>query len=215
MFQKLLNRIKKYGPDNNFVLTARPQESAIAIHGWLKSKGVDIPLKNITGLANSTSQAKAQWIIDKFAEGYNDMYFVDDALPNVEAVKEVLDQLDIKGSSVQAKIQFSNNASDTFNDMLERVYGIERQKEFSAQEARQRGKDKGRNIFENLWIPPSAEDFKGLLYHFLDKGKKGDADLLFFRDNLLKPYAEGIRDWNADKQNMADDYANLKRNFLI
>tara|TARA_R100001082_G_scaffold110979_3_gene92699 strand:+ start:1 stop:5304 length:5304 start_codon:yes stop_codon:yes gene_type:complete len=213
LFQKLLNRIKKYGPENNFVLTARPQESAVAIHGWLKSKGIDIPLKNITGLANSTSQAKAQWIIDKFAEGYNDMYFVDDALPNVEAVKEVLDQLDIKGSSVQAKIQFSNNASDTFNDMLERVYGIERQKEFSAQEARQRGKDKGRNIFENLWIPPSAEDFKGLLYHFLDKGKKGDADLLFFRDNLLKPYAEGIRDWNAYKQNMADDYANLKKKF--
>ena len=31
------------------------------------------------------------------------MYFVDDALSNVEAVKNVLDQLDIKSKVVQAK----------------------------------------------------------------------------------------------------------------
>ena len=104
LFQKLLNRIKKYGPSNNFILTARPQESAVAIHGWLKSKGVNIPLENITGLANSTGDAKAQWILDKYKEGYNDVYFVDDALPNVQAVKHVMEQLDIKGSSVQAKV---------------------------------------------------------------------------------------------------------------
>ena len=103
LFQKLKNRIKKYGSKDNFVLTARPQESAIAIHGWLKSKGIDIPLENITGLANSTGEAKALWIMDKFGEGYNDIYFVDDAIHNVKAVSNVLNQLDIKGSAVQAK----------------------------------------------------------------------------------------------------------------
>ena len=46
-------------------------------------------------------------MLDKFAQGYNDMYFVDDALPNVKAVKEALEQLDIKSKVVQAKINFS------------------------------------------------------------------------------------------------------------
>ena len=58
----------------------------------LKTQGVKIPLENITGLGNSTGEAKALWMLDKFAEGYNDIYFVDDALPNVEAVQNVLNQ---------------------------------------------------------------------------------------------------------------------------
>jgi argininosuccinate lyase len=70
-------------------------------------------------------------MLDKFAEGYNDMYFVDDALPNVEAVKNVLDQLDVKGKSVQARIQFSRTMSDDFNKMLERTKGVPFDEAFS------------------------------------------------------------------------------------
>jgi len=103
LLQKMKNQIEKYGSDNVFVLTARPPQSAIAILGWLKSKGVKIPIENITGLGDGTGKAKAEWMLNKFSEGYNDMYFVDDALPNVKAVKDVLNQLDIKSSVVQAK----------------------------------------------------------------------------------------------------------------
>ena len=35
---------------------------------FLKSKGINIPLENITGLANSTGEAKAAWIAQKFGE---------------------------------------------------------------------------------------------------------------------------------------------------
>ena len=115
LLQKMKNQISKYGVKNVFVLTARPAESATAIQGWLESKGINIPLENITGLGNSSGDAKAQWMLDKFAEGYNDMYFVDDALPNVEAVKNVLDQLDIKGKSVQARVQFSKSIASTLS----------------------------------------------------------------------------------------------------
>ncbi len=115
LLQKMKNQISKYGVENVFVLTARPAESATAIQGWLESKGINIPLNNITGLGNSSGDAKAQWMLDKFAEGYNDMYFVDDALPNVEAVKNVLDQLDVKGKSVQATVQFSKSIASTLS----------------------------------------------------------------------------------------------------
>jgi hypothetical protein len=132
LFQKMKNQIAKYGSDNVFILTARASESEQAIHDWLKSNGINIPRKNVTGLGNSAGEAKAQWMLDKFAEGYNDMYFVDDAITNVEAVKNVLDQLDVKSKVVQARILFSKDADAAFNEMLERSLKIGKEKVFSA-----------------------------------------------------------------------------------
>ena len=60
LLQKMRNQIKKYGPDNVFVLTARMQVAAEPIHEWLKSKGINIPLKNITGLEESNIGFKAK-----------------------------------------------------------------------------------------------------------------------------------------------------------
>ena len=68
LFQQALNRAKKYGTKDQFILTARPPEAAPHIQEFLKSLGLDIPLKNITGLGNSTSEAKALWMLEKFAE---------------------------------------------------------------------------------------------------------------------------------------------------
>ena len=210
LLQKMRNQIEKYGPKNVFVLTARMQEAAKPIHEWLKSKGIDIPIENITGLGKSQGEAKAEWMLEKYAEGYNDMYFVDDALPNVRAVKKVLDVLDIKSKVVQAKIKFSKNASDDFNKMLERTKGVGAEKVFSAAEATLRGAKRGRFEF---FIPPSAEDFKGLIYKFLGKGEQGDKDLQWFKDNLFKPFSEGIRELNSVKQAMTEEYTALKKKY--
>ena len=63
LLQKMKNQIAKYGPNNVFVLTARMQEAAGPINQWLKSKGIDIPFDNITGLGDSKGDAKADWIV--------------------------------------------------------------------------------------------------------------------------------------------------------
>ena len=102
-FQKALDRAKKFGTKDQFVLTARPPEAAIPIHEFLKSQGLDIPLENITGLGNSTGEAKAMFLLEKFAEGYNDIYFADDAIQNVKAVRDALNQVDARSKVVQAK----------------------------------------------------------------------------------------------------------------
>ena len=208
LFQKMKNQIKKYGPENVFILTARAPQSEQAIHDWLKSNGINIPRKNVTGLGKSEGQAKADWMLDKFAEGYNDMYFVDDALPNVKAVKDVLDQLDIKSKVVQAKIKFSKNTSDEFNQMIERTKGVNADKVISRAAARKMGVNKGRFEF---FVPPSAEDFKGLIYRFLGKGKQGEQDLKWFKKTLFDPFARAIRDHDTYKQNMANEWKQLKK----
>ena len=200
------NQIKKFGVDNVFVLTARPPQSAEAIHGWLKSKGITIPLKNITGLGNSTGEAKALWMLEKFAEGYNDMYFVDDALSNVKAVKNVLNQLDIKSNVQQAKTKFSKTMNNDFNDILEDVTNIESKKRFSDAKARKRGEGKGRFRF---FVPPSHEDFVGLLYNFIGKGEKGNKHRDFFEKALIQPLNKAYRQLNEAKQAIANDYRNL------
>ena len=97
----------KKGTDNVFVLTARPADSAGPIHEFLKELGLSIPVKNITGLGNSSPQAKADWIVNKAADGYNDFYFADDHTGNVKAVKDALSVLDVKNRVQQAKVKFS------------------------------------------------------------------------------------------------------------
>ena len=210
LFQKALKLQNKFGPENMFVLTARPPQAQKAIYDFLKANGLNIPLKNITGLANSTSEAKALWIAEKVGEGYNDFYFADDALQNVQAVKNMLDQFDVKSKVQQAKVKFSKGISDEFNDILEDVTGIASEKRFSAMKARKRGASKGKFRF---FIPPSHEDFVGLLYNFMGKGKQGNAHRDFFEQALIRPLNRAYRELNTARQSIANDYKNLNKQF--
>ena len=102
----LIKTMKEAPGDRDiFILTARAPESQKAIYEFMKAMGVEIPLENITGLGRSEGKAKADWIVDKASEGYNDFYFADDAKSNVKAVRDVLEQLDVK-SQVQQAICF-------------------------------------------------------------------------------------------------------------
>jgi len=210
LFQKALKLQGKFGPENMFVLTARPPQSQSAIFEFLKANGLNIPLKNITGLGNSTAEAKALWIADKVGEGFNDFYFADDALQNVQAVKNMLDQFDVKSKVQQAKLQFSKSMDKDFNDILENITGIESEKRFSAIKARKRGASKGKF---RLFIPPSHEDFVGLLYNFMGKGKVGDGHREFFEQALVRPLNRGYRELDTAKQSIATDYKSLNKQF--
>ena len=206
LFNKALKLARKFGTENMFVLTARPAEAAPAIYQFLKENGLEIPLENITGLGNSTGEAKALWIVGKVEEGYNDIYFADDALQNVQAVKNVLEQLDVKSKIQQAKASKSVEYNEDFNKILEEASGIDSKKRFSEIKGRKRGQKQGKMKF---WIPPSAEDFAGLLYAFLGKGKVGEMQMKFFKKVLLDPYAKAITKLNQAKQQMANEYSEL------
>ena len=206
LFDKALKLAKKYGTEDMFILTARPPEAQRAIYDFLNSVGLHIPYDNITGLANSTAEAKALWITKKVEEGYNDIYFADDALQNVKEVENVLNQLDVKSKVQQAKVSRSEKYDEQFNDILEEQSGISSEKRFSETKARRRGADKGKYRF---FIPPSAEDFLGLIYNFLPKGAKGEKALKFFKEALLDPFANAITAVNNARQVMMSEYNEL------
>ena len=364
------------GTEDVFVLTARAPEAQVAIKEFLDSVGLNIPLKNITGLGNSTGEAKANWLVNKAAEGYNDFYFADDALQNVKAVresmsmldvksktqlvknneikfsksidikltwetdeagnmkttfnvgnkkynfnldsrddkgsfdvefdldgrqditgtgdsvkvvrtvyngllnaieqnpkikkiefsslksepsrvrlyttlmnsiakklgweadiwesnnfiapeksnydfeivkpkkkrtkkvKEILDVVDVNSESQQAKIKFSNDVNVDFNKIIEQTTGIASEKIYSEAKAKVRGASKGNKKF---FIPYSAEDFMGLIYPLLSKGKLGDSQMAWFKKNLLDLYAMANENIAADRIQLMEDFKALKK----
>jgi len=196
------------GNEDLFVLTARAPESQKAIYEFLKAEGLEFKEENIIGLGNSTGEAKANWIIEKAAEGYNDFYFADDAYQNVKAVRDALSVIDVKSKVQQAKLNNSEKMNAEFNNIIEQSSGIDASKVFSDVKAELRGgKKKGQRFF----IPPSAEDFQGLLYVTLPKGVKGERAYKFYQDALLDPYTRAMTNLSTSRVNVMADFKALKK----
>ena len=212
LFDKIKERVEQFGNKDVFILTARPQQAAPAIKKFLADNGVDIPIENITGLEDGSPQAKADFMIAKAAEGYNDFYFADDHIGNVKAVKEVLEVVDVKTRNELAgpNIVFSKDGakSKRFNEILEETKGVKKESIFSEAAGKARGAKKGRF---NIFIPPSAEDLMGLMYQFMGKGKQGEAHKEFFQEVILRPLVRGIDSVNRAKQSLRNDYEAVKK----
>ena len=196
----------KKGSKDLFILTARPMAAAMEIKTFLDGVGIDIPLENIITLENSSPLAKSQWILNKAGEGYNDFYFADDAYKNIEAVQKVLDVTNVKSKVQQAKVKFSETVDQAMNDIIYQKTGIESFKEYS--DVRAQAEGRGKRSFD--LIPASAEDFGGLLYKMLGKGKVGDAQWEWMQDNLIKPYNRGVNDLVVAQNTLAADFKALK-----
>ena len=210
LFDLAQKRQGKFGNKDIFILTARPQASAKAIQKFVKGLGLDIKLKNITGLENGTAEAKANWILEKAVDGYNDFYFADDAYKNVKAVQDVLNVIDVKSDVQQAIVKSSKALDKDFNDILEQTKGVLSFKEYSNAAAKARGEEIGKYKY---FLPPSAEDFQGLVYSFLGKGKKGDQQKEWFDKNLFKPFARATNDINNARQTLSNDFKALRKQY--
>ena len=210
LFNKALKLAKKFGTDNMYILTARSPEAQLAIKQFLDANGLNIPTENIVGLGKSEASAKANWIASKIGEGFNDFYFADDAIQNVKAVKNMLNQFDVKSKVQQARVEFSRTMNEQFNDIIEDITGVDTNEKISAARARKRGRSKGRFRF---FIPPSHEDFSGLLYNFMGRGRRGDQHRAFFDRALIKPLSRGFRELDVAKQSIASDFKELNKRF--
>ena len=106
-----------------------------------------------------------------------------------------------------ATVKSSKSLSRQFNEVLEKSTGVEWYKTYSPAKARLVGKKKGRKFF----IPYSADDFVGLLYTTLGKGKVGDQQMAWYEKNLLRPFSRGIQRYEAAKQKSLRDWMTLKK----
>ena len=129
--------------------------------------------------------------------------------------QEVLDKMkELDDQQAEAGIQFSNsqNLDKEFNDILEKKSGIASDKEYKRVKAEVLGASKGRF---NFFIPPSAEDFVGLLYATLGKNKTGDAQMAWYKKNLLNPFARAMENVSRDRNSLGRDFRALKKTLKI
>jgi len=127
-----------------------------------------------------------------------------------EQVLEKIQELDIANDN---NFTFASKELNTgINDMIERSRGIASTRVVSQTEAIMEGKSKGRF---DIFIRPQAEDFVGLLYKMLGKGKQGDADMAFFKRTLLDPYIKGLNNISADRISLLSDYKAIVSNLKV
>ena len=200
------------GTEDVFVLTARAPESQGPIKEFLDSVGLNIPLSNITGLGQSTGAAKAKWVVEKAAEGYNDFYFADDAYQNVKAVRDAMSVLDVKSKVQQAKMSLEADINEDFNRIVEEATGIRSEARYSEAKGKIVGAKKGKFKF---FIPYSAEDFLGLIYPILPKGKKGNSAMKWFKERLMDPYTRAQNNLSTFRKNMMEDFKKLKEDLDV
>ena len=63
------------------------------------------------------------------------------------------------------------------------------------------------------FIPPNAEDFKGLLYAFLPSGKDGVEAKKWLTETLLKPYSDAIAALDTEILNKSNAWKKLSKGF--
>jgi hypothetical protein len=127
------------------------------------------------------------------------------SLRAINTIKDANEGISIK--EFKPVIKYSKSLNREFNEVLEKSTGVEWYKTYSPVKARLVGKGKGRKFF----IPYSADDFVGLLYATLGKGKVGDQQMTWYEENLLRPFSRGIQRYEAAKQKAMRDWAILKK----
>ena len=107
------------------------------------------------------------------------------------------------GSTALASIPLS----EEFNKILEENKGVSKDAVYSDARAAKLGK---KNNPYKFFVPYSGEDYIGLIYPTLGKGKKGEEDLKWYKENLIDPYSVGISNFEAAKQNALNTWATVK-----
>ncbi len=132
-------------------------------------------------------------------------------VPNSEVLNR-MSELDADAKQANKEFYDSVDLNKDFNDILEVKTGIASEKRYKRVKAEVVGANKGRFQF---FIPPSAEDFTGLLYSTLAKGKLGDAQMAWYKKNLLDPYGKAMNELSSARIAMMNDYKQLKKELKI
>ena len=219
MLQKLRNQIERYGTKNVRILTARQPESAIAIHEWLKSKGINLPIENISVLGVTVDgETKTVSGLDKAIEiqkyiddGFTDVEMYDDSKGVVEAVNNLQEIYNIKVEGIQVYEDYKNSINvvrQQFLDILKTTKGIDPEN----LPTQLQSQIKAAKMFTFGLYGPGSYDFRDFVYSFLPKGEDGIKARAWFEKMIIEPYDKGVADFKKAKLQLQDRYKALLKN---
>ena len=224
----------KKAPDDFFISTARGPGARKAIIKWMNENGfegfAEKNLDTVQGTFDAGGESlKVQKTLFGLADGsrngkvYTSGNYYDDHHDNVTHWGHGQEALDIKGAvnlvvSTEPKLQFSEEAAreegilynqsepgEALSLIIQERTGIPTTHEYKAAKAKLRGKGK------KTWnlIPPNAQDFMGLLYPTLARGKKGEAQLDYYKKVLGETYSSGERSVERQTTRISNEYNEL------
>jgi len=177
-----------------------------AINKGRAAEGINIEFI-VPNRSTFSDKQNAYFIIQKVAEGFNDFKFEIEENSKGPLTKQVLDALDVKSKEYQQRAERNSNIEKTINDFIEENKGVASTETFSPETAKNIGKNIGKY---EMYLPPEDEDFLGLLYTLAGaKGKKGNEQLKFLTDTLLKPYSDAMLNLMKARQTMYKDWQDL------
>jgi|9_EtaG_2_1085328.scaffolds.fasta_scaffold01030_4 hypothetical protein len=106
----------------------------------------------------------------------------------------------------------ANNLNKEINNILENKTSIAASETISEARARIAGAKSQKPRF---FIPPSADDFAGLMYYMLGKGKKGEEQMRWMQTYLFDPYAKAEAKVSTERIKVGRKYNQLLKEFDI
>ena len=136
----------------------------------------------------------------------------DISLENIKDIKVIEENINKNQGFLSRAAKIDKTSKTTldkaFNDILEEKTGIASDKIYSKERARVAGK---KNKKMSFYIPPSAEDFTGLMYKVLSKGKLGNAQMAWIKKHVLNPYAKAMDQIASERVELFERFRALKK----
>jgi hypothetical protein len=153
-------------------------------------------------ISKGTNQQRMQALFDK---GYR---FT--RIENVKPDGSLKNKNEIYSEASSPRVMEQRDLNLEFNKIIEANKGIKASEILSGVVARRMGNKEGKFKF---FLPPSAEDFRGLYYTMSGKGPQGESDKKFFQENLVTPYTRGVDFVEKSRQALGNDFKNLNKVF--
>ena len=170
--------------------------------------GIDSSI-NLVDTTNPSQVTKGEWD----TRTYGDLAPAAFAIREGELSKQrIIDKgkKDTKGKKSLFLSAAPDQLSNEFNTIIEQTLGVDADKRFSDVVAKRRGAKKG-NF--RPFVPPSMEDFQGLMYDLYSRGALGDKQMKWVKDNLIDPYQKGVANIDVYRQTLTEDYKALLKKF--
>ena len=177
---------------------------------------LDKAYDNVLGNAGRKNSMGPEWdfITGSWTQRYFDpqVAIFDGGIPPESIVdfnnQSIADKYSIDANGHSTKVMASKILDSDFNKMLERVKGVKAEARYSEDRANKLAGNKGKFKF---FVPYSAEDYVGLIYPTLGKGKEGDRNLQWYKDNIINPFAVGIANFEKAKVESLEQWRDLKK----
>ena len=184
------NSRRKYVDENGYNVTKKQLEARY---------------KDSKGIKHKNNLELQQFIVDTGGK-YLDRKTLEKSDVSITDAKK----LNNKNKQFENSKSKSVSLSEDFNNIIEQNKNIDAETVYSDSLAKNIGATIGKYKF---FVPPSAEDFMGLMYSFLGKGKKGNAQKDFIEKALNAPYKRGVATIESEKQRIEDSYKAVRKRF--